>query len=162
MEEDWWSRRANPEEKGVMRSTISYSMSQRPGYQAQVCVDLNQGRCMAGRPRTLRGCHALAPTPQGQPYQASPQRLFMSSGTGRGCPPTPQPYIWITRSSPCLDKNTTFAPPARFSMQIQLTSLFIAGRAALAKYWRQVCRRLRGSKAVCSPGKSQDRPDLSM
>jgi len=35
LEEDWWSRRANPEEKGVMRSTISYSMSQRPGYQAQ-------------------------------------------------------------------------------------------------------------------------------
>ena len=120
------------------------------------------GQVHGGRPRSLRGCHALAPTPQGQPYQASPQRLFMSSGTGRGCPPTPQPYIWITRSSPCLDKNTTFAPPARFSMQIQLTSLFIAGRAALAKYWRQVCRRLRGSKAVCSPGKSQDSPDLSM
>ena len=66
-----------------------------------------------GRPRSLRGCHALAPTPQGQPYQASPQRLFMSSGSGRGSPPTPQPYIWITRSSPSLDKNTTFAPSSK-------------------------------------------------
>ena len=26
-----------------------------------------EGRCMEVRPRTLRGCHALAPTPQGQP-----------------------------------------------------------------------------------------------
>lgn len=31
LEEDWWSRRRDPEEKGVMQSTISYSMSQRPG-----------------------------------------------------------------------------------------------------------------------------------
>ena len=166
-EQDWWSKRASLEEKGVLHSTISFSMSQRPGCPQVCTLGLNQGgggrrQVHGGRPRSLRGCHALAPTPQGQPYQASPQRLFMSSGTGRGCPPTPQPYIWITRSSPCLDKNTTFAPPARFSMQIQLTSLFLAGRAALAKYWRQVCRRLRGSKAVCSPGKSQDSPDLSM
>ena len=108
-----------------------------------------------GRPRSLRGCHALAPTPQGQPYQASPQRLFMSSGSGRGSPPTPQPYIWITRSSPSLEKNTTFAPPSSkiFDANPTHISLLFAGRAALAKYWRQVCRRLRGSKAVCSPGK---------
>jgi len=32
LEEDWWSRRGRPEEKGVMHSTISYSMSQQPGY----------------------------------------------------------------------------------------------------------------------------------
>jgi len=32
LEEEWWSRRGSREEKGVMHSTISYSMSQRPGY----------------------------------------------------------------------------------------------------------------------------------
>jgi len=30
-EQDWWSKRASLEEKGVLHSTISFSMSQRPG-----------------------------------------------------------------------------------------------------------------------------------
>ena len=85
-----------------------------------------------------------------------------------GITPTPihefQQWERLPAHSPALYLDHTLQPKSRqkhyfrssskiFDANPTHISLLFAGRAALAKYWRQVCRRLRGSKAVCSPGK---------
>ena len=57
-EQDWWSKRASLEEKGVLHSTISFSMSQRPGCPQVCTLGLNQGGGGRRQGRCTGGAHA--------------------------------------------------------------------------------------------------------